>query len=365
MINVNEYLAKFCTSGKVLRSERIGSGHINETYVVFTDSGNCYTLQRINNYVFKDVDALMSNIDNVTQFIYDEAKLAGDDPEREIVRIIPTKDGKLYYKSEKGCYWRVYTFIDHAVTFNRVENPRHFFEAGRAFGMFQKRLKKFDASKLYETIPNFHNTPVRYKTFLESVEKNVSGRLQNVLPEVEFVKARAERFGKIEELLSDGAIPNRVTHNDTKLNNVLFDAESGRAISVIDLDTVMPSTLLYDFGDAIRFGCNTGTEETENLDLVHFNIDLFEVFARGFIEGIEEITELEAELLPFASWLMTIECGMRFLTDYLDGDVYFRIHSPEENKFRTRTQLRLAEEMEEKMDDMAKIISEILAEQKK
>lgn len=359
MIDVKNLVSQFDVAGNYLNSAPCGNGHINDTYIVTTDVGGRFILQKINNYVFKNVDRLMTNIAKVTEFIEKKTIEEGGDPRRETMRIIPAKDGKLFIKAADGKYWRMYTCIENAVTYDSVENPRIFYETGRAFGVFQRRLSSFDAKELFETITHFHDTPYRYNTFLTSVVKDVKGRVAGVKKEIAFVSARSDKFGRIEKLLKAGKIPSRVTHNDTKLNNVMFDQDTGNALAVIDLDTVMPSTLLYDFGDAIRYGCNTGTEETKDLDSVSFSIDLFEVFARGFVDGIGTMTDEELSLLPFASWLMTMECGMRFLTDYIDGDVYFRTTAPGMNLDRARTQFKLAHEMEEKMTRMQEIISEV------
>ena len=359
MINVKEYVSQFDITGNYLNSAPCGNGHINDTYIVYTDAGRAYILQKINNYVFKNVERLMDNIQKVTSFIEQTTVAEGGDPRRETMKIITAKDGKLYFKDQEGKYWRTYTCIENAISFDTVDNPKVFYETGKAFGTFQRRLAKFDAGELFETITHFHDTPYRYNTFLTSIAKDEKKRVKEVKKEIAFVSERAAKFGKIERLLAEERIPRRVTHNDTKLNNVMFDSESKQALAVIDLDTVMPSTLLYDFGDAIRYGCNTATEETKDLDLVHFSINLFEVFARGFFDGIGKMTDLEAELLPFASWLMTMECGMRFLTDYIDGDVYFRTTAPGMNLDRARTQFKLAREMEEQMPRMQEIISEV------
>ena len=271
--------------------------------------------------------------------------------------VIETVDGALLYECELGAF-RMYNLVENAEVFQNIENVELFENAGRAFGDFQKALDSFDASKLVETIERFHDTPHRFKTFLSSLERNASKRAHLCKEEIDFLLERKDTFDKVVSGIESGEIPLRVTHNDTKLNNILFDRETGKA-TVIDLDTVMPGSMLYDFGDAIRYGANTAAEDEKDLQKVKFDISLFEAFARGFCGSVKErITQSERELLPYSAYLLTMECGMRFLTDFIDGDTYFGTKYPEHNLVRCRTQFALARQMEEKMSDMKKITDE-------
>lgn len=355
-MNIESIVKHFDVTGTVIGIESRNNGHINETYTVLTDRWQKYILQRINTHVFPDVDGLMKNINVVTDYLKKVIADEKGEPDRETLSIVHALDGKLYYM-EDGAYWRMYYCIDNARSYQKVENPRQFYESAKAFGVFQRRLSGFDASRLNETIKDFHNTPVRYSQFINAYKENVANRADLCRKEYEFITEREPYYNRIESLLEQNLIPKRVAHNDTKLNNVMFDCETDKAIAVIDLDTVMPSTLLYDFGDAIRYGCNTATEETEDLNKVNFDINLFEVFAKGFLEGTEEnLTDTEKQYLGYASWLMTMECGIRFLTDYLNGDIYFRIEKENDNLVRCRTQFKLAEEMEKNKAKMDEII---------
>lgn len=347
-----EVIKGFDIKGNVTYIDNCGDGHINSTFLVKTDEGKKYLLQKINTHVFKKPEQVMQNILNVTSFLKNNGK--------ETLNVLPTRSGDFMLEYNDECY-RVYDYIDDAITYQTAETTEVFKSSGEAFGSFQKTLSSFDAQSLYETIANFHNTPVRYENFCASVEKNLSGRLNECLDEVKFVNDRCDTYGKIEEGLRNGSIPVRVTHNDTKLNNVLMDAITKKARAVIDLDTVMPGSMLYDFGDAIRFGASTAAEDEKDLDKVHFDINMFRAYAEGFCGVLKEsITEEEAKLLPYSVYLMTIECGMRFLADFIDGDTYFSTKYPEHNLVRCRTQLRLAEEMESSMDEMKEIIEDCI-----
>ena len=248
--------------------------------------------------------------------------------------------------------------IENTIGYAIAESRDMFEDAGRAFGTFVRNLSGFPAEELYEVIANFHNTESRFSDFKKALENNYENRKDNVKEEIEFVLSREKYTSKVVSKLKSGEIPLRVTHNDTKLNNVLMDVDTNRAVCVIDLDTIMPGSLLYDFGDAIRSGCNTGLEDEKDLSKVSFDIDLFESFSKGFLEGIgDNITKEEMELLPFAGILMTYECGMRFLGDYLNGDVYFKTQYPEHNLVRCRTQFKLVRDMEERLGEMSEIVS--------
>ncbi|MDE6401925.1 MAG: aminoglycoside phosphotransferase family protein [Clostridiales bacterium] len=334
---MKEIAYSFAIIGDVISVEPYGEGHINRTYLVTTDKMR-YILQRMNENVFVDIDGLMQNIVKVTEFIKSKGM--------ETLSVVPTKDGKRYLKGGTGFY-RMYEFIENTVTYQTVTDKKMFELCGEAFGNFQNALKDFNAALLTETIPYFHDTRKRYRDFIRAVKADVCGRAETCKDEIEFITKRKDTYGKITDMLKSGELPLRVTHNDTKLNNVLIDADSGKPRAVIDLDTVMPGSLLYDFGDGIRFGASTAKEDEKDLDKVHFSPELYEAYKTGFLRAANGgITEKEMELLPYSAYLMTIECGMRFLTDYLCGDIYFATKYVEHNLVRARTQLKLASEME-------------------
>ena len=341
-------IGKFSVAGELISCERYGEGHINDTFkVTMDDCGRAvhYILQRINNRLFPDVDRLMHNIELVTEFCRKSVMERGGDPMRECLTLIRTKDGASY-TCEDGNYFRMYVFIEGATTYQSVREPRDFYESAVAFGNFANLLAKFDASQLYEVLPDFHNTRVRYENFLRAVEKDVCGRAEEVRGEIDWVKSRSDLCGKIVDKIASGEIPLRVTHNDTKLNNVMLDDATGKGLAVIDLDTVMPGSLCYDFGDSIRFGCNSAAEDEPDTEKVHFVFDLYKTYLDGYLSAVgNSVTQEEKKNLPTGAVLMTYECGMRFLTDYLEGDVYFRTHRARHNLERARTQFKLVDEM--------------------
>ncbi len=336
-----------------------GNGHINDTYV-----GNCsprYILQRINNNVFKNPPEVMENIAKVCDFLREKISAEGGDPDRETLTLIRADDGKAYYQAGDNDYFRVYKFVEGSLALDIPENPTQLYNAARAFGKFQRLLADFPASELHETIKDFHHTPKRFEALEEAIAKDSCGRLAEVMAEVEFARARRGICSLIVDGMADSSIPLRVTHNDTKLNNVLFDAKTESGLCVIDLDTVMPGSLLYDYGDALRAGTNTGAEDETNLDLVTCDLDMFEAFTKGFCEELaDSFTEREIELLPMAGIIMTFECGIRFLADYLSGDTYFKIHREKHNLDRARNQFKLVADMESKMDEMKAIVKKVL-----
>lgn len=345
-----EVAEQFCLQGGVTEICPYGEGHINLTLLVTTTEKR-YIMQKMNTRVFTDPDGLMGNICGVTEHL----KARGI----ETLSVIPTKAGAPYLKGEE-CY-RVYDFIENTVTYQKVENKEVFKNSGKAFGEFQNYLAEFDASKLTETIKRFHDTPKRFADFKASLEANVLDRAKDCKEEIDFILSHENTYGIVMEGLKDGSLPLRVTHNDTKLNNILMDAETGEARAVIDLDTIMPGSMLFDFGDSIRFGASTAAEDEKDLSKVHFDIELFKAYAEGYVEAVKDsITEKEAKLLPYGAYLMTIECGMRFLTDYLAGDTYFATKYEGHNLVRCRTQIRLASEMEAQFGEMDKIIENIL-----
>lgn len=340
-----EKAKKFRIEGEILSIEPYGSGHINKTFLITTDKMR-YVMQIMNSTVFGNISNLMNNVCAVTEYLVSIGV--------ETLEIVPTLDGKSYLDGEEPV--RVDKMIENTLTYQKVENAEVFKNAGKAFGEFQNQLTGFDASVLVETIPNFHNTPVRFEDFKKALDLDVCDRARTCGKETEFVLARKDTLSKVVDGLADGSIPLRVTHNDTKLNNILLDKDTNEARAIIDLDTVMPGSMLYDFGDSIRFGASTAEEDEKDLEKVHFDIKLFEAYASGFCPAVKEsITEAEKELLPYSAYLLTMECGSRFLADYLSGDKYFSINYPEHNLVRARTQFKLAEEMEKSLDEMLKI----------
>ena len=365
LYNFKEVASKFKFEGSYAMVEPYGCGHINETFVAYFKIGDMkirrYILQRVNNNIFKEPEKVMSNIELVTNHLREKILQNGGNPHREALNLIPTHEGKLYYIAEDGGLWRGMTFIEGARTYQTVENPQHFYNAGSAFGQFQRYLEDFPADKLYETISNFHNTEKRYADFLEAVNNDIAGRAKDVQEEIEFAKKHAEDAKVIVKLIAEGKIPLRVTHNDTKLNNIMIDEATGEGICVIDLDTVMPGSALYDYGDSIRFGASSAAEDERDLSKVYMDISLFEAFTKGFLSKVGEIlTPAEIEYLAFSAKLMTYECGIRFLADHLNGDVYFRIHREGHNLDRARTQFKLVEDMEKKMDLMNEIVKKYI-----
>ena len=350
---MNEYKSvaeKFCLQGDVTDICPYGEGHINLTLLVTTTEKR-YILQKMNTRVFTDPDSLMANICGVTEHL----KARGI----ETLNVVPTKAGAQFLK-EDACY-RVYDFIENTVTYQSASDKEVFKNSGKAFGEFQNYLAEFDASKLTETIKRFHDTPKRFADFKAALDANAFDRAKDCKEEIDFILSHEKTYGIAMEALKDGSLPLRVTHNDTKLNNILMDAETGAARAVIDLDTIMPGSMLFDFGDSIRFGASTAAEDEKDLTKVHFDIELFKAYAEGYCGAVKDsITKKEAELLPYGAYLMTIECGMRFLADYLSGDTYFATKYEGHNLIRCRTQIRLASEMEAQFDAMGKIIADIL-----
>ncbi len=332
-----------------------GNGHINSTFRVGEPPQ--YILQKINTNVFTDPDGLMENVTAVTEHLRKKIAAEGGDPDRETLTFLPTATGAYYYRAENGECWRVYRFVGDSHVYEAA-TPELFAQSAKAFGHFQKLLSDFPADRLHETIPRFHDTGARLEQLREAIAKNKSGRADEVGSEIEFAFARAGEADTIVSALQTGKIPLRVTHNDTKLNNVLFDDRTNRALCVIDLDTVMPGSLLYDYGDALRFGASTAAEDETDLEKVRFDFDLFRAYTNAYLEALSgSITEREIALLPTGAKLITLECGMRFLADYINGDVYFRIHREKQNLDRARTQFKLVADMESKWDEMQKIVA--------
>ena len=360
-----EIVPKFAIEGTLTEAVPYGSGHINDTVRLTCELENGgqkrYILQRMNDDIFKNPVELMENVMNVTSFLRNKIVERGGDPERETLNVIRTVNGDNFLKDEDGDFWRMYIFIENATSFDMVRTPEDFYNSAVSFGNFQLLLQDYPAATLHETIPNFHNTVSRFGDFKKAVEEDVCGRAKEVQDEIRFVMEREADTHVICDALANGEIPLRVTHNDTKLNNIMIDNETGKGICVIDLDTVMPGSALYDYGDSIRFGASTGAEDEKNLDLVNCDMGLFEIYTKGYVEGCGgSLSEKEIRMLPMGAKLMTLECGMRFLADYLQGDVYFKIHRPEHNLDRARTQFKLVADMEKKWDEMAGIVEKYL-----
>lgn len=332
-----------------------------EHYLLTFEIGDMGTmsaiLQRMNREIFTKPVELMENVVGVTSYLREKIIERGGDPERETLNVIPAKDGKAYFVDSKGEYWRSYKFITDATCYDRVEKPEDFYESAVAFGNFQRLLADYPAATLHETIKGFHDTRARFQVSKNAVEQDVCGRADSVRKEIEFVLAHEETANVFGELQDKGQLPLRVTHNDTKLNNIMIDNITRKGICVIDLDTVMPGLAMNDFGDSIRFGASTAAEDEKDLSKVSCSMELFEIYVKGFLQGCAgSLTPKEVELLPMGAKVMTYECGMRFLTDYLQGDHYFIIHREGHNLDRARTQFKLVEDMDAKWDTMAKIV---------
>jgi Ser/Thr protein kinase RdoA (MazF antagonist) len=347
--------SKFIAANK-LEIAPLGAGHINDSYRVVSSDGE-YVMQRINHNIFKNVDELQNNIARVTKHI--RAKLIEKgviDVERRVLNLVPAKDGKLYYKDDEGNYWRMMDFVKDSKSFDSI-TPALAEKAGEAFGEFQNMLADLPGGPLFETIPNFHNMEARLATFRESVKNNAAGRLDEVKDLVAEIEKRANEMCYPEQLHRDGKLQKRTNHCDTKVNNVLFDAE-GEVLCVVDLDTVMPGYVLSDFGDFMRTGANNGAEDDTDLSCVSINLSIFEAYTKGYLKTASEfLTELEKELLPLGAKLLTYMQTVRFLTDYIDGDKYYKIKSPKHNLERSLAQFKLLQSMEEnfvKMQEIAK-----------
>lgn len=356
-----EAVLHFQLDGLVMKNIRYGNGHINDTFLVTLKKKDGtmkrVILQRMNKNIFTKPEELMENIEGVTSFLRKKIVENGGNPERETLNIIPVEDGFSYYVDNQGEYWRCYKFIEDATSYEQVESPEDFYQSAVAFGNFQRLLAEYPAETLHETIPGFHDTKARFQVFLKAVEEDVCGRAASVQKEIQFVRDHEEVANVFGDMLAKGELPLRVTHNDTKLNNIMIDHETRKGICVIDLDTVMPGLAMNDFGDSIRFGASTAVEDEPDLEKVWCDMELFESYAKGFIEGCGgKLTAREIELLPMGAKVMTFECGMRFLTDYLQGDTYFKIHREYHNLDRCRTQFKLVADMEKKWETMNQIV---------
>jgi len=359
-MELKDIASQFAIDGTFLEGAPYGSGHINDTYCTWfnTRQGRTrYILQRINHFVFKDPVGLMENVSRVTSHIGSKIKDAGGNPLRETLTVIPTKEGKTLFVTQDGNFYRMYVFIEGARTYDQVENLDQVYQASYSFGNFQKQLADMPGGRLNETIAKFHHTKSRFGVFLEALKKDVKGRAASVKSEVNFVLQREADASRIVDLLAAGKIPERATHNDTKLNNVMLDDITGKGICVIDLDTLMPGVPMYDFGDSVRIGTSTAPEDETDLSKVRMDIRMFDKLTNGYLDAARDfLIPLEKENLAFSGKLLTFECGIRFLTDYLSGDVYFKIKRENHNLDRCRTQFKMVSEMERQMGEMEEIV---------
>ncbi len=353
---MEQLISAFQIDGKPVEWKVFGHGHINYTLKVLTDTGAEYVLQQINRYVFKDPVRLMENVVSVTAFL----RKKNDDP-RASLRFLPTHDGKFYHVDEQGEYWRMYDFVG-GFCLDLPETDQDFYQSALAFGRFQEMLSDFPADSLFETIPEFHNTAFRYGTFRKAIAEDKAGRVASVQKDIDFILSREEDGGSLQHMRESGELPLRVTHNDTKLNNVLLDRKTRKSVCVLDLDTVMPGLSLYDYGDSIRFGAATAEEDVLDTSLMGLDLHLFEIYTRGYIEACPSLTDREIEMMPMGAKVLTLELAMRFLTDYLDGDLYFKATYPEHNLVRARAQMKLVMDMEEKWAEMHEIVAKVAKE---
>ena len=358
---LREVLEAFAFGDPVVGAVRYGQGHINDTFCVHTQpEDRCcrrFILQRMSAAAFKRPDQLMENITGVTEFLAREIKKNGGDPSREALQVIRPKNGGSYYTDSAGGAWRLYPYVEGTVCYQSAQTAELFAASGRAFGRFQRLLKDYPAETLHETIPHFHDTEDRLAKLKAAIAADKMGRVKDCQEEISFVLAREKDCSVALQALRDGKIPLRVTHNDTKLNNVLMDKDTGNGLCIIDLDTVMPGLSINDFGDSIRFGANHSAEDERDLSKVNLDVDLFAVYTKAFLEGAEgSLTDGEIMLLPWGAKLMTLECGIRFLTDDLVGDEYFHISRERQNLDRCRTQFKLVADMEEQWERLMAIV---------
>ncbi|UJF18493.1 phosphotransferase [Vibrio sp. SS-MA-C1-2] len=363
MKNLVHTAKQFLPDSDILSIEPFGTGHINDTFqVMIKDESDSFILQRINHHIFPNVPKLMDNIGKVTNHLRNKFHhLPNKDPKKNTLTFIPCLTDALYYQDVHGDYWRMMETISPATSYDKVDTQAQAFQAAVGIGEFQALLSDFNGDALYEVIPDFHNMTTRLNTFYQVIEKNPVNRVELAKEMIEFVELRAELMQTLVHLGDKNQLPIRVTHNDTKINNVLLDQEDN-ALCVIDLDTVMPGFVHYDFGDAIRTSTNTGAEDDSNLDNVEMDIDLFRAYTEGFLsQTVEILTPIEIEYLPLSAKIMTFIIGLRFLTDYLDGDNYFKVHHEHHNLQRAKAQFKLVQSMERQFDDMKDIVTKAAA----
>lgn len=356
---MNTIVAQFALANAVEAPQPLKIGFINDSYIVRSAvaKGTSYFLQRINHHIFQDVDGLQRNIQKVTDHIRAKLQAAGErDIERRVLRLVPTHAGDLYYRTESGDYWRMYVLIEGAQSQERVTEESAYL-AGQAFGRFQCQLSDLPFSELTESIPNFHNIEFRLQQLDEAVAADAAGRVEQTKDLIDFINRYREEMTLAERLFREGKLPKRINHCDTKVNNMLFD-EAGRPLCIVDLDTVMPGYVLSDFGDFMRTAANTGDEDDKDLSRIHVDLGIFAAYTRGYLEEATFLTPLEKELLPFGCRLLSYMQAVRFFTDYLAGDTYYKIQYPEHNLVRTRAQLRLFEEQTAALPEMKRIIGD-------
>lgn len=364
--DIRNIVDQFCVQGEVIKIEKINRGYINCTYRIQTlsEHGNVhqYILQRINTNVFPDVDALMSNFETVTKQLEEKLLLPGHHTRGRAQTLRPTKTGELYLREDSGA-WRIMTYFDNVYSLDIPDDPKVFYYAGVSFGRFIKAVSTVDISEIKVVIPNFHNTQSRYLDLEAAVSKDPVGRVSEVKEEIAFVRGRKDLFGMISDALESGKIPTRICHNDCNLNNILFDETTHLPVAIIDLDTVMPSSPLYDFGDSMRIGTNTAKDDEKDLSKVSCDLKLYEMYAHGYLESCGDIlTKEELELLPYAALIITAEDGIRFLMDHINGDTYYHIDYHGQNLDRCRTQLKLLADMEKKLPQIKSILQKIYDE---
>ena len=355
-------MSAFEFGAQIVSVDRFGSGHVNDTFRVVTDLAdsfhNTFILQRISEVAFHHPDEVMANVVGITEYLGEKIRQAGGDRSREALEVIRPRSGELYYTDSEGGAWRVFPFVTDIDCYDTAETPELFEASARAFGRFQHMLDGYPAETLYETIPHFHDTEDRLAKLKAAVAADKIGRAAECTAEIEFAIARETDCSVALQALRDGILPLRVTHNDTKLNNVLIDKATGEGMCIVDLDTTMPGLSINDFGDSIRFGANHSAEDEKDLSKVNFDINMFEAYTRGFLDGAAgSLTQAELDYLPWGAKLMTLECGIRFLTDYLVGDEYFQISRPEQNLDRCRTQFKLVRDMEGQFEAMHQIVA--------
>lgn len=358
---IDNVCRKFGIVGEFKKYELVTNGHINTTYrVYYFRDGEIkdYILQRLNTYVFKEPKGVMQNISSITEYIRAKIKKSGNSAKRYVLHYSKdVESGNYYYQDAEGGFWRLCRYINDSVTFNTTSDLKVIEEAGKAFGNFQMYLADYPVDKLFIAIPHFHNTVNRYKIFEDSVKLNASGRVDSVTKEIDSYRELEEIATKMYKMQQNGELPLKVTHNDTKCNNVLFDKNTYENLAVVDLDTVMPGLVAFDFGDAIRFTANTCAEDERNLELVKLDMDKYEAFTKGFMETVgKTLSKQEKQTMALGAITMTIECGLRFLTDYIDGDKYFKVCSDDHNLVRARCQLYLAKDMIRRFDEMNQIV---------
>ena len=362
---IKHVVDKFEFQGEYASIEEIGSGNVNFTYkLVYTDGDkeHLYVLQSLNKVAFQNPEGLMENIGRVIEHISDKLDKNDPDYDRRLLRFIKVKsDGSYLFRDKNGTCWRAYVFVDGVTAHNYIDSPELFYEAGRGFGEFQKNLADFPAEILHETIKNFHNTKRRFYDFVAAIAEDRSGRAKEAEKEIDFIFEHRKMMNEIVDKLESGELPIRVTHNDTKLNNVLIDDKTGQAICVIDLDTVMPGSSLYDYGDAIRYGASTAAEDERDLSKVSVDMELFKLFTKGFIEETADVLDKhEMHLFPLGIKVLTCELAMRFLTDFINGDEYFKVESPHHNLRRARAQIKLLTEIEARFDEMTAYVDALI-----